>query len=203
VIKLRLGDVATVRSGLVLSRKQARGTTKHRYKVLNLSSVNPDGYIDIKKTDPYNAIEPLNREYLSQAGDVVIRLSKPYTAVLIDKNTSGMVISSNFAIIRPDPSRILPEYLYWLLNTPKINRLIFENTTSNMLGAIKPRYFADFEVDSLSIENQEKIAELNRLAQREYRLLNKLAEAKEKYYSRAIIKIQKQMKRGNSHDDKK
>jgi len=200
---LRLEEVATVRSGLVLSRKQARVATKYRYKLLNLRSINPDGYIDIENTDIYNALEPLNSEYLSQEGDVVIRLSMPYTAVLIDSTTVGMVISSNFAIIRPNTNHILPEYLYWLLNTPRVKRLIFENTSSNMLGAIKPRYFAAFELIPLSIENQEKIAKLNLLAQREQRLINKLAAEKEKYYSYAINKIQKQMRSVSNHDDKK
>ena len=202
-MELRLGEVATVRSGLVLSRKQARNATKYRYKLLNLRSVNPGGYIDVENSDLYDAVEPLNPAYLSHAGDVVIRLSSPYTAVLIDSATSGMVISSNFAIVRPDQDCLLAEYLYWLLNTAKVKHQIFENTSSNMLGAVKPRYFADFEISPISIENQEKIAALNLLAHRECQLLNELATEKEKYYSFTINQIQKQMRRGISHDDKK
>lgn len=198
---MRLGDVATVRSGLVLSRKQARETTKYPYKLLNLRSVNPGGYIDVENIDLYDATEPLNPDYLSHVGDVVIRLSAPYTAVLIDSATSDMVISSNFAIVRPGSGCLLPEYLYWLLNTSKIKRRIFENTSSNMLGAVKPRYFSDFEVSPISIENQKKIAELNLLAHRECQLLNELASEKEKYYSYTINEIQKQMRRGTRHDD--
>ncbi|MEG1756817.1 MAG: restriction endonuclease subunit S, partial [Clostridia bacterium] len=192
---------AAVRSGLVLSRKQAREATKYRYRLLNLRSVNSAGYIDVESTDLYNATEPLNPEYLSHEGDVIIRLSAPYTAVLIDDTTSDMVISSNFAIVRPELSCLLPEYLYWLLNTPKVKRQIFENTSSNMLGAVKPRYFADFEVSPLSVESQAKIAVLNRLAHREYQLLNELVIEKEKYYSYAMNEIQKQMRRGIRHDD--
>ena len=70
-----------------------------------------------------------------------------------------------------------------------------------MLGAVKPRYFADFEVSLLSIQNQKKIAELNLLAHRECQLLNELALEKEKYYSNMINEIQKQMRRGIGHDD--
>lgn len=198
-----LGNVATVRSGLVLSRKQAREPSQYRYQLLNLRSVNPDGYVNLDQVDIYDATEVLGPEYLARERDVVIRLSAPYTAVLIDESTSGMVISSNFVIIRTDHHHILPEYLYWLLNTQKVKRQIFENTSSNMLGAVKPRYFSDFEVSPLSLFDQQKIATLNNLAHKETRLLNQLAEEKEKYYTYFIDKAQEEMRRGRNHDNQK
>ena len=107
----------TVRSGLVLSRKLARENPVQRYRLLNLRSITPEGYIDLKEADVFDAKETLPREYLSQVGDIVIRLSAPYTAVLIDEESEGMVVSSNFVIVRTDPQVLLPDYLYWLLNT--------------------------------------------------------------------------------------
>ena len=201
LVRLKLGDIASVRSGLVLSRKLSKMPTQYRYQLINLRSINQAGYIETENVDLYDATEPLSSEYLTHTGDVVIRLTAPYTAVLIDDTTSGMVISSNLVVIRAEASQILPEYLYWLLNTPKVKRQIYENTSSNMLGAIKPRYFADFEVNLLSMENQETIAALNLLAHKERQLLNELAMEKEKYYSYTINEIQKQMRRGNRHDD--
>lgn len=201
MVRLKLGDIASVRSGLVLSRKLSKTPTQYRYQLINLRSINQAGYIETENVDLYDATEPLSSEYLTHTGDVVIRLTAPYTAVLIDDTTSGMVISSNLVVIRADASQILPEYLYWLLNTPKVKRQIYENTSSNMLGAIKPRYFADFEVSLLSMENQETIAALNLLAHKERQLLNELAMEKEKYYSYTINEIQKQMRRGYRHDD--
>lgn len=201
LVRLKLGDIASVRSGLVLSRKLSKTPTQYRYQLINLRSINQAGYIETENVDLYDATEPLSSEYLTHTGDVVIRLTAPYTAVLIDDTTSEMVISSNLVVIRADASQISPEYLYWLLNTPKVKRQIYENTSSNMLGAIKPRYFADFEVSLLSMENQETIAALNLLAHKERQLLNELAMEKEKYYSYTINEIQKQMRRGNRHDD--
>ena len=43
---MKLGDMALVRSGLVLGRKQAREKTECRYPLLNLKSIHPSGYID-------------------------------------------------------------------------------------------------------------------------------------------------------------
>lgn len=194
---MKLENIATVRSGLVLSRKQARETSGIKYPLLNLRSINPGGYVDTEQLDVFEASEYLSPDYLSQVGDVIIRLSAPYTAVLIDKVTAGMVVSSNFVIIRADRRELLPEYLFWLLNTPKVKRSIFENTSSNMLGAIKAKYFSDFDLPQLPIIKQQRIADMNALARKEAMLLRRLAEEKERYYSLLISRIHKEMKRGN------
>lgn len=194
---MKLGNIATVRSGLVLSRKQAREPSDIRYPLLNLRSINPGGYIEADQLDVFVAAEYLSPEYLSQVGDVIVRLTAPYTAILIDKVTAGMVISSNFVIIRADRRELLPEYLFWLINTPKIKRSIYENTSSNMLGAIKAKYFSDFEVPSLPIAKQQQIAVMNELALKETKLLRQLADEKERYYSLLIDRAYKKMERGN------
>lgn len=194
---MKLGNIATVRSGLVLSRKQAREPSDIRYPLLNLRSINPRGYIEADQLDVFAAAEYLSPEYLSQIGDVIVRLTAPYTAILVDKVTAGMVISSNFVIIRADCRELLPEYLFWLINTPKIKRSIYENTSSNMLGAIKAKFFSDFEVPSLPIAKQQQIAVMNELALKETKLLRQLADEKERYYSLLIDRAYKETERGN------
>lgn len=193
---MKLGTIANVRSGLVLSRKQTREPSDIRYPLLNLRSINPGGYIDIDQLDVFDAKEWLSQEYLSQPDDVIVRLTAPYTAVHIDETTKGMVVSSNFVIIRTESEVLLSEYLFWLLNTAEIKRSIYENSSSNMLGAIKAKYFSDFEVPELPIARQQQIADLNALALKETQLFRKLAEEKEHYYSLLIGKAHTEMKRG-------
>ena len=146
--------------------------------------------------DIYQAKEPLKEEYLSQEGDIIVRLTAPYTAVLIDKATSGMVISSNFVVIRIEDNRLLPEYLFWLLNTQKVKRNIYENATSNMLSAVKAKFLADFQLTVPPIEDQHKIALLNLLAKKENQLLMRLANEKEKLYSALLDQAYTKIKRG-------
>ena len=193
--KLRLGEVAFVRSGLVLSRKESKDQTRYSYPLLNLRAVLPNGTIDLSKIDTFIAKEALDTEYLAREGDIIIRLSQPYTAVMIDEATSGLVISSYFAIIRPEWRLLLPGYLFWLMNTPKVKQEIFENTSSNMMGAIKPKFFADFDLTLLPLSDQQKIADLHATARKEIQLLRDLADAKEKYYAQIIDQIQKKMRK--------
>lgn len=194
---MKLGEIASVRSGLVLSRKLARENPAQRYRLLNLRSISPEGYIDMNETDVFDAKETLPDEYLSQVGDIVIRLSAPYTAVLIDAESEGMVISSNFAIVKTDSKTLLPEYLYWLLNTPEVKHRMFESSSSNMLGAVKPKFFADYEITPLPIPEQQKIAAINALAKTESKLLRQLANAKEQYYEAILRNTYNEIKRSN------
>ena len=194
---MKLGEIASVRSGLVLSRKLARENPVQRYRLLNLRSITPEGYIDLKEADVFDAKETLPREYLSQVGDIVIRLSAPYTAVLIDEESEGMVVSSNFVIVRTDPQVLLPDYLYWLLNTSEVKHRMFENSSSNMLGAVKPKFFADYEITPLPIPEQQKIAAINALAKAESKLLRQLANAKEQYYESILHNTYNEIKRSN------
>lgn len=193
---MKLEELSSVRSGLVLSRKQSKETTNFQYPLINLRSVLPDGTIDLAETEIYHAIEPLKKEYLSQKEDIVMRLTAPYTAILIDQATENMVISSNFVVIRVERHLLLPEFLFWFLNTQRVKRTIYENATSNMLSAVNAKFLSNLEVELPPVEMQKKIAQLNLLARRESQLLKKLTKAKEAYYAGLLDQVYISTKRG-------
>ncbi len=194
---MKLGEISDVRSGLVLSRKKAGGKSEYTYYALNLRSIDASGYIDTGQLDLFNSKEELNEEYLTRKGDVIVRMSTPYTAVIIDESTENLVISSNFVLIRQNGRKLLPEYLYWLLNTAKVKHRIYESATSNMLGSVNAKYISDFEVEPISLAQQRQIAELNTLAKREIKLLQMLTAKKEQYYAQIIDDLQKKMRKEN------
>lgn len=194
---MKLEKLATVRSGLVLGRKLSKDSSEHRYPLLNLRSIQSGGTIDVSSCEVFNATEYLNPEYLTHEDDIVIRLTAPYTAVLITADLEGYVIPSSFIVVRARKDVLLPEYLVWLLNSQLSKKQIYDGAATNMLGGIKPRFFAEIDIDPLPVEQQRSIAKLSVLAQRETQLLNDLAAEKEKYYDYAINKIYNKMRRGN------
>lgn len=198
---MRLDNIALLRSGLVLSRKQSKERTVYRYRLINLRSINSGGYIDIDLLETYYATEKLNRYYITQKGDIVIRLSSPYTAVLIDETTEGFVVSSNFVLLRAKNEMVLPEYRFWLLNTPNVRKDIIKHSAGNVIGAINAEYYNNFEITVLPLEKQRIVAEINYLTRRECQLLLDLSKEKEKYYMIMIDKIQKDMRRGKKYDN--
>ena len=108
-----------------------------------------------------------------------------------------MVISSNFLVIRIKDQRLLPEYLFWLLNTPKMRQKIYENATSNMLGAVNAKFLAGLELSILPTDEQHRIAQLNLLSKRESQLLKELSAEKEKLYAGLLDQAYEKVKRGN------
>jgi restriction endonuclease S subunit len=193
---MKLRDLATLRTGLVLNRKKAslNDDNKIKYKQLNLKSITIDGAIDKNSLEEFIAKERLKQEYLSQIGDVIVRLSHPYTAVIIDETTKGLVVPSHFIIIKCEKSKIVPGYLWWLLNTQKMRKQISLSTGTSALGTIRPSFFSEIEIFPVPIEKQKALTEINILAHKEIELLTKLKEEKQKYYTLLTDEIQKEMR---------
>lgn len=190
--KIKLSDWANIRSGLVLARKQSSSPTENNYKLLTLKSISSNGYIEKDLLEDYYATEKLNKNYISQKDDIIVRISSPYTAVLIDGTTEGFVISSYFTVIRSNKNKLLPEYLYWLLNNEETLKTIQKNNFGNILGSIRPQFFSDMEIFLLPLNEQQRISELNLLFMKEQKLLEDLKDEKklkaklvlEKYYGK-------------------
>ncbi len=194
---MRLNELATISTGLVTARKQDRmpGKDSLKYKMLNLKAVNDEGYIEDTLLEDFWAKERLKSGYLTQAGDIVVRLTTPFTAVLIDKEHTGFIIPSHFVVIRTDSRQILPEYLNWFLNEDRVRQELHQNLSSTMIGTVKPKVYACLEIDLIPLEEQKKIAELYRLSKKELRLLKQMRVQKELYYKEAICRIQEKMRK--------
>lgn len=107
---MNLGTVAVIRSGLVLSRKLSREISSYRYPLLNLRAIHPDGYILPDSLEVYYATELLRQQYLTQQGDIIIRLSIPYTAILIDPDMTGIAdIEAELAQVQAQMKTYLEE----------------------------------------------------------------------------------------------
>ena len=162
-----LNGFASVRSGLVLSCKKSKGGEGELYALLTLRSVKEEGVLDMSAVDMYVSASVLPSVYQTAVGDVVVRLTWPYSAVLIDEQSSGMLVSSHFVIIRPDREKLNPGYLHWVLNRQSTRRLIYENTSANMLNAVRPQFFSELKISLPPMVEQKKIAELQLLTRRE------------------------------------
>lgn len=186
-----LGDIARFRSGLVLRRKESKEKTEFQYPLLTLQSMNPKGSINHNSLKPFWATEALNPEYLTKPGEIVLRLTAPYTAVFITEVTKGILVSSNFIIITCREEKTIPEYLAWLLNTPDFKKEIYKAASSNMLDAVTGAVFAKVKVTLPPLEVQQKIVTVYELSQKECDLLRRLTAEKEKLYQWTIDRIQR------------
>ena len=184
---MRLTELANINTGLVTARKQAKVTDQEiiKYRTLNLKVIN-------EKVEANERIKPV---YLTKVRDIVVRLTYPFTAVLIDEAHENMIIPSHFVVIRPDKERLLPEYLYWLLNTEKVKQELQQNINSTTIGTVKPMSYAELDIEQITLQEQAQIGEIYMLAKKELYLLDQIMGQKELYYKEAINRIQKEMRK--------
>lgn len=175
-----LSACAEIRSGLLLSRKMAKTENKSvkTYKQLTLKSINSNGTIDKTLLESFFSNEILSPSYLTHKGDVVVRLTEPYTAVCINEEMENLVIPSHFIAIRPNEKILDPDYLAWLLNNDSTKMQLKKKESGIALSLIKRSNYEELIIETIPLDKQQIIAEINKSAIRESELLIKLAEEK-------------------------
>lgn len=197
---MQISDVAEIRTGCVLARKEANvGCASREYRALNLKCIDPSGYIRREAIEPFHAQEKLESDVLTHIGDILVRLSYPYTAVLIaEQDLVGLLIPSHFAVVRARQGEAVPEYLYWAIKRQKSLITITQNSSgSTALGTISSGLIGSLTVARLPMEQQRCVGGLARLMDREQELLAKLAALKKIYHACLITETYNRLKRGN------
>ena len=198
---MTISEIAVVRTGLVTVREKKKISYLQtcEYRVLNLRCIADEGYINKAyiETDEYPS--RLKSDYLTQMGDILVRLSAPYTAVLVDQpDLCGIVVPSHFAIIRVNKRYATPEYIFWSLRRDKNRITMMQNSSgSTAFGTISSGLIASLPITLLPLHEQQIIGDLLRLSEREQELINKLAEEKKTYNTMLLNQIYDNMKRGN------
>lgn len=187
---MKLGEIANIKTGLVLSRKAAisdRGVEE--YKVITFKSLKSEGYLDENEFEDFYSSEGLNDSYITKEGDVVIRLSTPNTAAYIGKELEGAVVSSNFCVIRLIGDSIAPEYLAWYLNSSFVKKQINKELIGSAVPVVKVSFLSELSIEDIPKEKQRKITEINNLYIKEKQLLSTLIREKEIFYKKIMTEL--------------
>lgn len=187
---LKLHNIAEIGSGLVVNRKKAfqKSDVKKTYRQLNLRSINKNGYIIKSELEELNAKEIIDDYYLTQKGDIIIRLTDPFTAVYIDSNTEGIVISSNFCIVRCK-NNYSSELLTYYINSDNAKKIIYNNLQGTIMKNINMSAIAELEVPNIPYEKQVIIGKLLAVQSKKIMVLEQTIEYEKKYQKRLLEKI--------------
>ncbi|CAG0986822.1 hypothetical protein METP3_02407 [Methanosarcinales archaeon] len=188
---MKLITMSEVQTGLVLVRKRTDAEDKdtHKYRMLTLKSFEPQGLLNERELDVFFSKEKLEKKYLTNKGDIIVRLTVPYTAICINDKQEGLVIPSNFAIIRLREQTYIPEFVALFLNSEIIEKKLFKSSISTTIPLIKTKHLREIDISDIPLAMQKKIVELNQLQMKEKMLLSCLMEEKEKLAKASINKI--------------
>lgn len=191
---MRIQDIATLKTGAVLSRLHKAETGGNLYRVLSLRNIDDDvGAIEARSCTPMRFTEKITDEFLTQKGDILLRLSAPYTVVFIEDDSDlGLLIPSHFAIIHA--VGVDPKYLYAMLDSDEIRKqLCIEGSMSTTLATISIKSISECKIPRISLQKQELIGKYHLEAKKELRLLRRLWAEKRKLnriqYTKLIRKI--------------
>lgn len=188
---LKLKDICTIESGLILSRKRARNELelKKYYKVLSLNNIEVHGDFNEAELEDFPSHEVLPEHYFTQVGDILVRLNEPYTAVCIQEYQAGVLVPSYFVSIKITHPDFLPEYVSWYLNSKAVKRKFHQAQSGTITPNINQRVIQDLTIPQLPLETQAKITKVHQLYLKERRLLKDLIEEKDRYYEAVTNKI--------------
>ncbi|MDD2445951.1 MAG: restriction endonuclease subunit S [Clostridia bacterium] len=186
---MKFKDIADIKSGLVLSRKRADIKDKIvRYKQLTLKSIDVLGSIDFNLCEDFFSKEKLSKDYLTHKNDIIIKLTEPFTAVLICEDNENLVVSSNFAIIR-NIKNIDRNYLKYYLNYGNGKKEIYNNLQGSIIKSIKTTNLQAIAIDIPILKNQKRIIEILDLQEEKLRLCKKLENAEKQKFNYFINKL--------------
>ena len=188
--KMKLSDFATLQSGLVLNRKEARSEeeTAKYYKRINMRSLSEYGELDRNDLDIFPSVEILDSAVLTQPNDIIVKLFTPIYPTLISEEDKGFIIPSQLVVIRVFDDQVLPEYLQYYLSAPEVSELMLSIEGWRSQRTIKVSTFADLEIPIPSIEKQKLIAKISAINSQRERLYKELIEEEKKL---TTLKLQK------------
>lgn len=195
---MRLGDIAEVRTGAVLTRKREKySSTNKFFKSINLKCVSEDGTILLNNIETIELPLVFKDEVFARVDDIIVRLSAPYSAAIINQEAVGCLIPSHFAIIRVDRTKIYPPYLLWYLNSEEVKKKILQNNSgSTAFGTISSGFFADLDIKEIDMYKQKLLGDYMLLFSKEKRLTEELLEQKTIYNKYITKKLYEEIKRG-------
>ena len=185
-----LGDIATVRTGLVVARKKAKpDSPQHiKYEQISLRYFSTGIKLDKpeKEKDIFISTEEIAGKYLTQEGDVVVRLRAPSSAVYIEKEDEGLLIHSLLAVIRVHSNQVDAKYLAYYLNAQTIQRILKQDVKGTAIPMLKTKDLEQLAITLPSIEKQKELVQFLELADKERVLLHHLAQEKQRL-SQAVL----------------
>ncbi|SHK58978.1 restriction endonuclease subunit S [Alicyclobacillus tolerans] len=189
---MKLGQVAGIKTGLVLTRKKAEVDydVKAQYRLVTLRNINLDGTFSDEPFELFQSNDELGADYFTHLGDILVRLSYPYTAVYIQEGHDGLLIPSYFAVIRLESSGIIvPAFVAWYLNTEPVKNELRRHQTGTNIPTTNKSALAQLDIPRVPIEKQRIIIELNALHQKEIWLYQQLIVEKQKLNTLVAYKI--------------
>jgi restriction endonuclease S subunit len=106
------------------------------------------------------------------------------------KSLIGQAIASSiFFVIRPDKTKVIPEYITTLFNTPKYQLMFHTMGAGSSIPSIRKSELEAINIELPSLEVQKQIVEINQLHVEDIDVSNKIIAEKKVLFQAVINKL--------------
>ncbi|MCB4781990.1 MAG: restriction endonuclease subunit S [Sulfurovum sp.] len=192
----QLNEMASIRTGLVISRKKAQLDSGYKieYEQISLRCFGVGVKLDKTQKDIFVSSEEIDGKYFTQEGDVVVRLRAPSSAVYIEKEDVGLIIHSLLAVIRVDSNVLDAKYLSYYINAHSAQRILKQDVKGTAIPMLKTKDLEQLKITLPPIEKQKELVKFLELSDKERKLLLHLAHTKQQLSQTILNTIIQQYK---------
>lgn len=171
---MKLEDIAILRTGITLRQKVRPDKKGDAYLVQMRDIV--DNFRGLELSIKIDGSKFSTKHVLQPKDILFVAKGQHNKAILYQGNYQKAFVASMFIVIRPNPKKILAEYLVWYLNEYNAQRQLErykEGTATTSIGIGSLRLL---EIKVPPLEEQKKIIQLIELMDREAELLEQIKE---------------------------
>lgn len=172
---MRLPDLASAQMGYT-ARERLAPVAEGGVAALQVGDIGDDGTAGVTDIPRYDLAGPSAR-HLLQSGDLVFRSrGMPNVAAVIGHLAGPTIAVLPLIILRPDRTRVLPDYLAWAINHPDTQRQFDAQAQGTGTRMISKAVLETIDIPLPDLATQARIVAVDRLARQEARLLHDLAD---------------------------
>ena len=130
-------------------------------------------------------------KYLLERGDILFisKGANNFAIVYRPKNSIPTVASSVFYVIKVDDSKADPGYVAWYVNSKEVQQYFQANATGTYSPSINREVVEEISLKLPSLEDQRRIANVARLAQKEQNIYTALKEKRNQLIEAQLLQV--------------
>ncbi len=177
---MKLSEIANISTGYSF-RSKLKHDPAGDTKVIQMSDVDKYRGILRKNLITISNFNPRKDRYYLDPGDVIMT-SKGYNLVafVVPGSLNSVVASNSFLVLKPDYSKITPEYLAWFLNSNRIQHYFKSLAAGTNIPNLSIRALEGMEINLPTIKQQNNVVSLEMYKNSKVVLHQIIAEKTEK-----------------------
>lgn len=171
-----LGHIADVRMGVTLRGRDAtRLDPQGACRMIRISDLSEYGELVNPELHQFEPDCDINAELFLKPGDVLLpNRGTRTTAHVFRLPATNVLVGAQFFIVRPDPARLLSEYVAWFLRSEEAAQHFHTLRKGTLVQTLQRRDVEDLPIPVPPLPKQRLIAEVEALANRERSLTAQL-----------------------------